>query len=402
MMSRIEAQTAEAPGPNRRSRRAALLLTPFLAATLMATVAEATPTRSTNIALNAAGTRLVSVNQEANSVTIFAVNAAGGLGKLAEVAVGREPRCVAVHPTRDEAYVTNSASGTVSVVSLVENRVIATINVGFEPRACALTPNGARLVVARYSEGKVSIINPATRVTVGVANVGGNPGAIAISDANRVFVTQFYARLIAGGPGEGFDTGKQGIVQSFPIGSPTAITTTNLSPLADSGFTANRAAHCNLTANPDPVKQTFCPDTTISDPTNPIIAQDPQGVYPNQLASALICGAKLFLPNIGAQPEPPVFFNTNVQALVHVVNAGALPRYSSPGNTCNLNAQIKTEAQPDPAVGNLGRLFGNDLIAIDAKPDCSQFYVVSRGGNYVIRATPTGPGGASVSAHPPG
>src|SRR5262249_1519771 len=148
----------------------------------------------------------------------------------------------------------------------------------------------------------------------------------------------------------------------------------------------NRKNLCNLTANPDPIKQTFCPNTTISDPTNPIIAQDPQAVFPNQFKSALIRNGKLFLANIGAQPEPPVFFNTNVQALVHVVNTSTLLQQSA--LHVNLNAQIKNEPL---VVSGLRRLFGNDIVAIDSGVAGQAFYIVSRGGNYVIRATPTGP-----------
>jgi hypothetical protein len=60
----------------------------------------------------------------------------------------------------------------------------------------------------------------------------------------------------------------------------------------------------------------------------------------------------------------------------------------------NLNNQIKLEAQPANPFTSLKRLFGNDLVAIDASANCQSFYIVSRGGNYVFRATPTGPGGA--------
>ena len=46
----------------------------------------------------------------------------------------------------------------------------------------------------------------------------------------------------------------------------------------------------------------FCPDP--GDIANPINMADPQGVFPNQLTSALIRGNRLYLPNIGTQPEP--------------------------------------------------------------------------------------------------
>ena len=57
-----------------------------------------------------------------------------------------------------------------------------------------------------------------------------------------------------------------------------------------------------------------------------------------------MCGGKLYVPNIGAQPEPPLFFNVNVQALVGVVDTASLTERTD--LTVNLNAQIKTEPKP--------------------------------------------------------
>ena len=85
----------------------------------------ATPSRSTTIALTSDETRLVVVNREANSVSIIQVKDANGNDvaiKLDEIAVGQEPRCVAVHPNDQAAYVTNGITGTVSVVDLVLGR----------------------------------------------------------------------------------------------------------------------------------------------------------------------------------------------------------------------------------------------------------------------------------------
>jgi hypothetical protein len=154
------------------------------------------------------------------------------------------------------------------------------------------------------------------------------PTAVAITndgDADdqdeRGFVSQFFAELIPGGPGEGFDTGKQGVVNAFTVANPSAVTRITLSPLANVGFTANRTSFCPQT-NPDlqrPDVALFCPDVTAP-AGSPVITQDPQGAFPNQLLSALIRGNRLFLPNIGATPEPPVQFTVNVQALVHVID----------------------------------------------------------------------------------
>ena len=91
-----------------------------------------------------------------------------------------------------------------------------------------------------------------------------------------------------------------------------------------------------------------------------MITADPQAVFPNQLFSALIRGNRLFLPNIGAQPEPPVQFTVNVQALVHVVNTQN--NQENAAEHVNLNDQIDTET----VTTGLGKLFGNDIVAIDA------------------------------------
>jgi len=345
-----------------------------------------TTTRSSSIALNKAGSLLFSVNADANSVTVFEVGKNGGdLAKADEVTVGREPVCVAV--SGQKAYVANSASGTVSVVTRTGKGWLAIkeIVVGNEPRGCAVSEGGKQLAVANHTDGNVSLIDTGSDQVIGdPIDVGGNPFAIAI-DGDRVFVTLFYARLIAGGPGEGFDDGKEAVVKTFTLSNPGSVQEITLSPLADSGFTADRSNFCNNTrgAGP-PVNQTFCPDVNGM-PGDASITQDPQGVFPNQLGSALVCGGKLYLPNIGAQPEPPVFFNANVQALVDVVDTTTLAERTD--LHVNLNAQIKTEPEPGNPTTSLGRLFGNDLVAIASDPQCQSFFIVSRGGNYVLRAS---------------
>ena len=361
------------------------------------------PSRSTTIALTSDETRLVVVNREANSVSIIQVKDANGndiANKLAEIAVGQEPRCVAVHPTDRAAYVTNALSGTVSVVDLVLGREVQQIRVGTEPRGCALTPDGSLLYVANHTQGTVSILvipsgNPLNPILDGAVQVGRNPTAIAITDlgpgqTNTVFVTQIFAELnpdfrdlTFDGNGEGRDLGKQGVVHAFPVGNANPpITKITLKPLADSGFAANRVIPNNF-CNSIPPGQSliFCPNPILpgSDPVN---TNNPQGVFPNQLLSALIRGDRLYLPNIGAQPEPPEIFNANVQALVYAVDVAALEERVA--EHVNLNKQIAVEtAAPPPS---LDKTFANDIVAIDADLAGNTFAIVSRGGNQVFRA----------------
>jgi len=359
--------------------------------------------RSTTIALTADETRLVVVNREANSVSIIQVKDASGndvSNKLAEIAVGQEPRCVTIHPTDRAAYVTNGISGTVSVIDLVMNREVTQLPVGTEPRGCALTPDGSLLYVANHTEGTVSILvipsgSPLNPVLDGAVQVGGRPWAVAISDpgtgnTSTVFVTQLIAELnpdfkdpVFNGNGEARDLGKQGVVQAFPAGNATPpITKITLKPLADSGFSANRVSPNNFCNTVPPAQSSiFCPRPDLP-PTDPLNTNNKQGVFPNQLLSGLIRSNRLFLPNIGAQPEPPELFNVNVQALVYSVDVPAL--VERPAEHVNLNTEIAVEpAQPPPS---LSRTFGNDIVAIDGDASGNNYLIVSRGGNQVFRA----------------
>ena len=368
----------------------------------------ATPSRSTSIALTSDDRFVIVANRETNSVAVIEVRDPQGkdvANKVTEIAVGQEPRYVAVSPDNREVYVSNTVSGTVSVVSLSETvSLVKEIPVGTEPRAIAVTPNGTRLYVANHTDGTVSVIDVAARQVIGdPVQVGGNPAALAITNDGdgddtdeTVFVTQFYAVLIPNGPGEGRDLGKQGIVRAFSVGDPSNVATITLAPLANSGFTANRTNFCPQSrlvngALVSPANNTFCPDVNAA-ATSTTITQAPQGVYPNQLQSALIRGTRLFLPNIGAQPEPPVLFNTNIQSLVHVVDTAS--RTELANLHVNLNQQISTEGNTTGING----LFANDIVAIDANTAGTDVLIVSRGGNYVLRATADANGALSLNA----
>ena len=362
------------------------------------------PTRSTTIALTSDETRVVVVNREANSVSIIRVKDANGndvATKIVEIGVGEEPRCVAIHPTDRVAYVTNGISGTVSVVDLMRGRVAATIPGFTEPRGCALTPDGSLLYVANHTAGTVSIVvtsNPLNPVLDGAVQVGGRPTAIAITDKgtgnisdDTVFVTDIFAELNPDfkdpnfdGNGENRDLGKRGVLHAFPAGNANPpISKITLAPLPDSGFTANRVTPNNFCNTVPPAQSNiFCPNP--NDLTDPINTNNPQGVFPNQLLSAVIRGNRLFLPNVGAQPEPPEVFNVNVQALVNAVDTQALAEVGAGLQNRNLNKQIAVEtAAPPPS---LDRTFLNEIVAIDANAAGDTFLIVSRGGNQVIRA----------------
>lgn len=380
--------------------------------------------RSTSIALSSDDQRLVVVNRESDSVSIIRVrdeddNDVEQL--IAEIPVGKDPRFVALSPDDKWAFVTNSGDGTVSVVDLKASdpAVVAEIPVGTEPRGIASTPNGKYAFVANHTSGDVTVIATEGWHVIATVPTGGNPMAIAISndgdDEDRdelVYVTRFFGELIDPARPDGFDDAKQGVVDVInvdaAIGGQAQVNQVTLPPLADAGFTADRRQFCLNTrrilqdngevvffnSGPDGqgdgaaalANELFCPDPDSEDASaEGPIANTPQGAYPNLLYSALIRGNKLYVLSLGSQPEPPVRFNVNVQALFAVVDR-TKETVGKHDVTQNLNAQIGQETEPEDPAGSLQRAFLNDVVAMEADREGRQFFVLSRGGNYLLRA----------------
>jgi len=379
--------------------------------------------RSSTIALTGDDTRAVVVNRQKSSVTVIRVRNADGTDAaqtLAEIPVGKEPRFVAIAPNDSRAYVTSAVDGTMSVIDLTATTpaLIGTaLDVGVEPRGIAITPNGAYAFIAGHTTGDVAVVNLSSNTVVWRVHTGGNPYAIAISndgDRNdndeRAFVTQLFGEVIDPTRPDGFDDAKQGVVSSFRVGdavanaASTPVTRLLLKPM-QSGFTADRRNFCPLTrdalqtagtvkyfnSNADGLgngaaalkNRTFCPDENSADISDAgPIAKVAQKVYPNMLFGALLRGPFLYVPNVGAQPEPPVIFNNNVQALVGVLNVAV-------GQETLLSENLNTFVVPEVAntpTTPLDKLFLNDIVAMDADKAGKNFLIVSRGGNYVIRA----------------
>lgn len=392
------------------------------------------PSRSSSIALTSDDRKLVVVNRQNDSVSVIEVRNPSGNDSqtlIAEVPVGKEPRFVAIDPDDHYAYVSNAVDGTVTVIDLSPAVPAVSghpIQVGTEPRGIAITPNGKYVFVANHTSGNVSVIRTSSMQVINEVKTGGNPMAIAISNDGddddldeEVLVTRFFSETIdpVNRP-DGFDDSKQGVIDRFNVGDslsgvPT-VAQIHIDPLADAGFPADRRQFCantrdTLQTNGDVVffnsgadgagdgasalaNDIFCPDVTSVDAdANGPIGNSVQGVYPNQLYAALLRNDELYIPNVGAAPEPPIKFNVNVQALVTT--------YDLTNNsqiTTNLNNQIKTEPLPTDPSTSLDHAFGNDIVAIDATTDGSDFLVVSRGANYVLRASRASDGSLDIGA----
>src|SRR4051812_46233482 len=109
------------------------------------------PMTSSPIALSADGKLVWAVNPKANTVSVLR---AGNDRVLATIAVGKEPRAVALDPTDRYAYVANAAGANVSVIRIRDARashfragVTAGIATGAEPWNVVAAPDGRRVYV---------------------------------------------------------------------------------------------------------------------------------------------------------------------------------------------------------------------------------------------------------------
>src|SRR5262249_40176445 len=184
--------------------------------------------KSGPIAVSADGTRVVAVNTDTNSLSVFEVGGDGRLTKLKEVTVGQEPRSVALLSNKPWAYVANTLSATVQVISLLDYSTIATIPVGIEPWAVVASPNGLYVYAANANSNSVSAIDTTSNQVFAIIPVGRSPRALAITndgDGNdlneRLYVPNFYARARAGfaPPSTATLGGTDGAAAAFPMGA---------------------------------------------------------------------------------------------------------------------------------------------------------------------------------------
>ncbi|HET6202588.1 MAG TPA: hypothetical protein VFI25_07270 [Planctomycetota bacterium] len=352
--------------------------------------------QSSPIALTHDDQRLVSVNPEARTVTVFDVSAPVPL-KLAEIKVGREPSSVVVERNDARAFVTNAFDGTVSIVDLVNLRPRGKIRVGVEPTAAALSPNGTRLYVANAASNSVSVIDatllkPVLVATIDLSGFGASPRAIAVTDDGdaddtdeTVFVPLFFAGLAPGKTSleEGQDDQREGRVVAIDAATNTPLAAPNpveLAPQAVTGFNANgRLAPAGPGLTP------------AVPPTNPQTFTTPTGCFPNQLASIAIHpdGVRAYVVSTAASPNGPLRFNSMAQGLVSLFDTASRVEVTAPQTDptvrrtapLNLNQGINLATTPAP------RLFLTNPVAMAWRPDGSDAWIAVQQANAVVRLT---------------
>lgn len=122
---------------------------------------------------------------------ILAINAID-LSVQARLKVGDDPFAFAFNPARNEVYVLNNRSRSISVIDTVHNTVTGEIHLRLRPTAITMSPNGAfAWVTAEDARGRGQLlqIDLPARSVIGRLNVGKDPSALQANAAgDRIIV----------------------------------------------------------------------------------------------------------------------------------------------------------------------------------------------------------------------
>lgn len=340
----------------------------------------AKPSNSTLIALSSNDRQLWVVNPDNDSVTLFDVST-GTAQKVKEIAVGDEPACVAITPDNSKVYVTNTVSGTVSVINATSQQVVTTIAVGVEPRGCALTPSGKKLYVANSISGDVSVIDTSKeKVKKTIKNAGPLLRGVAITDGDdksaKVYVTQFQAQLRSGkAPAdEGRDDSKEGRVTVISVNNDQVLGTVALAPLADTGFKSSGSTLDRLPRKRNDAGAEVFDFTTAA--------------FPNLLEAIVIKGTKAYVVGTCSSPNGPVRFNVNVQSCLSTIDT-TTDREAFP--TLNMNKGVQFESVGD-------RLFNTNPFALALKNGGNEGFVAASATNRLVRVVIDAAGAPTINA----
>ncbi len=104
--------------------------------------------------------------------------------------VGRQPTGLAANPDpkRNEIYAANTGSDSVSVINAETNQVVATIGVHHKPFFISISPDGRRAYVANSGSDTVSVLDLDKRREIATASTGEGPGLARVSPDNRTVV----------------------------------------------------------------------------------------------------------------------------------------------------------------------------------------------------------------------
>jgi large repetitive protein len=157
------------------------------------------PTLSSNMAVSSNNglKRLWVVNQDNDTVSVFNTDTET---KLAEIAVGKSPRSIAVAPD-GRVWVSNKMDSSLSVLNPSTLQVQQTIALppNSQPFGLAFAPDGSVGYVVLEAAGKLLKLNASTGLILSSLDIGSNPRHIAVqNDRGKILVSRFISPALPG------------------------------------------------------------------------------------------------------------------------------------------------------------------------------------------------------------
>ncbi len=273
------------------------------------------PNHSSPIVVSDDGRLVWAVSPDAGEVTVIRTDT---LEVVKTIAVGTDPRSVALSPNGRYAYVANAGDGTVSFIRIWTadpDHFSAEIDAGVgrnghvttgaEPRGVLASGDGKTIFVANSSQDSVTVIDAATNTVAGSYLMAGGacndgdderhfqPSGLALTENDRHLLVTRFLSFTSGAGVQASDTGKEGIVCKLAV---------------DPGRPGADVLH-------DPVPIRLAPQLAgFSDPTGKA-----RYAFPNQLQTVVVRGGTAYLPNIAASPSGPIHYETTTQAFVNAI-----------------------------------------------------------------------------------
>ena len=229
------------------------------------------------------------------------VPVAQGQSLVTTVSVGANPYGIAYDVAKNEIFVSNSGSKTVSVISDATDTVIATISVGAYPFGVAYDPGRGLVFVTNAGANTVSVISDATNAVVATINVGLYPYGEAVDLAKgEVFVVDEGSNSVSVISDATLNVIATVTVGTYPYGAVYDVGKAEI-------FVTNSGSNTV---------------SVISDATNAVVATVNVGAAPYGVTYDSIKG-RVFVTDSGANAVDVISDTTN--ALVSDISVGTYP-----------------------------------------------------------------------------
>ncbi len=180
-----------APSPTGEITPVPLLLTPISSPVSLPPLPPLTDSQSSK-SLALSGETLVTVNSDSDSITLVDVSTVVDTIS-SEIAVGNDPRTVAITPDGERALVTLRGDNALAVVNLAEHRAESLIPVGHMPYG--VVTDGRRAYVSCFADDQIAVIDLESGAILHRLDVPDSPTGLALG-GEWLLVTHFYSGYV--------------------------------------------------------------------------------------------------------------------------------------------------------------------------------------------------------------